>query len=264
MTNNRNLNVTGGLNFRELGGYPTLDNQTVKWHKLLRTAGLAGLTPEDQQHLSQYGVVADVDFRSKDEQTMAPDRVPVGATYHFLPVFPADDQTDASATEAELEQRFNGDDQAGYRHMVDVYRKMITLPSAQTAYRNFFATLSANDAVQQSVLFHCTAGKDRTGIGAFLALSALNVDPQVIKTDYLLTNQNVMPKVEAQSAAARQDGHTETFIQNIRALSTVNADYLDAAIKVINTQYGGVQDYLHDVLKLSRNDLNNLKQLYLD
>lgn len=85
MTNNRNLNVTGGLNFRELGGYPTLDNQTVKWHKLLRTAGLAGLTPEDQQHLSQYGVVADVDFRSKDEQTMAPDRVPVGATYHFYP-----------------------------------------------------------------------------------------------------------------------------------------------------------------------------------
>ena len=73
-----------------------------------------------------------------------------------------------------------------------------------------------------------------------------------------------MPKVEAQSAAARQDGHTETFIQNIRALSTVNADYLDAAIKVINTQYGGVQDSLHDVVQLARNDLNNLKQLYLD
>ncbi|WCJ47914.1 tyrosine-protein phosphatase [Levilactobacillus brevis] len=79
-----------------------------------------------------------------------------------------------------------------------------------------------------------------------------------------MTNQNVMPKVEAQSDAARRDGHTETFVTNIRALSTVNADYLDAAIKVINTQYGGVQDYLHDVLKLSRNDLNNLKQLYLD
>lgn len=264
MTNNRKLNVTGGWNFRELGGYTTVDGHTVKWHKLLRTDGLARLTPEDLQLLTNYGVTADVDFRSKDEQKQAPDKVPAGAHYHFLPVFPADDETDASATQEQLEARFNDNDQSGYHHMLDVYRKMVTLPTAQDAYHNFFSTLLSNEADQQSVLFHCTAGKDRTGIGAFLVLNALNVDPQTIQQDYLLTNPNVMPLVDQQSDKARQAGRSEAFVTNIRALSTVNADYLAAATKVINTQYGGIQDYLHDVLGLSHRDLTTLRQLYLD
>ncbi|WP_203639543.1 tyrosine-protein phosphatase [Levilactobacillus wangkuiensis] len=264
MTNNRKLNVTGGWNFRELGGYTTVDGHSVKWHKLLRTDGLARLTPDDQQLLTDYGVVADVDFRSNDEKKQAPDKVPAGVTYHFLPVFPAGDETDASATQEELEARFNGDDQAGYRHMLDVYQKMVTMPTAQEAYHNFFGTLLSNEKADQSVLFHCTAGKDRTGMGAFLALSALNVDPQTIHQDYLLTNPNVMPLVDRQSDKAREEGHSEAFVTNIRALSTVNPDYLAAATKVINTQYGGTQDYLHDVLGLSHSELTTLKRLYLD
>jgi len=230
----------------------------------LRTDGLARLTPDDQQLLTDYGVVADVDFRSNDEKKQAPDKVPAGVTYHFLPVFPAGDETDASATQEELEARFNGDDQAGYRHILDVYQKMVTMPTAQEAYHNFFGTLLSNEKADQSVLFHCTAGKDRTGMGAFLALSALNVDPQAIHQDYLLTNPNVMPLVDRQSDKAREEGHSEAFVTNIRALSTVNPDYLAAATKVINTQYGGTQDYLHDVLGLSHSELTTLKRLYLD
>ncbi|WP_143462616.1 tyrosine-protein phosphatase [Levilactobacillus enshiensis] len=264
MTNNRILNVTGGRNFRELGGYPTVDGHTVKWHKLLRTAGLADLTPTDQQKLTDYGVVADVDFRSKDEQKQAPDRVPAGATYHFLPVFPADDQTDASATEAELEQRFSANDRAGHDHMVEVYQQMVTLPSAQSAYHDFFATMLAADQPDQTVLFHCTAGKDRTGMGAFFALSALGVDPQVIRQDYLLTNETTADHVNQMSEAARQQGHGEAFVTNLRALYSVSDDYFNAATRLINTQFGGAQDYLHDVLGLSHSDLNNFKQLYLD
>lgn len=264
MTNNRILAVTGGLNFRELGGYPTVDGHTVKWHKLIRTAGLADLTPADQQHLSDYGVVADVDFRSKDEQAQSPDKVPAGVKYHFLPVFPADDETDASASEIQLAQRFSKDDQSGYRHMLDVYRQMMTLRSAQVAYHDFFETLLANDQPNQSVLFHCTAGKDRTGMGAYFALSALGVDPQIIREDYLLTNKVIAPRIAQQSADAKQRGLGDIFVTNMRALYTVNADYFDAATKIVNTQYGGAQDYLRDVLGLSNRDITDLKRLYLD
>lgn len=264
MTNNRMLDVTGGINFRELGGYPTIDGHTVKWHKLVRTAGLADLTPADQQHLSDYGVITDVDFRSKDEQRQAPDKVPAGVTYRFLPVFPADDETDASASQEELAARFSKNDQAGHAHMLDVYRQMITLQTAQDAYHDFFATLLANDHTDQAVLFHCTAGKDRTGIGAFFAMSALGVDPQVIRQDYLLTNQAVAPRVDRQAAEAKAQGLNETFVTNMRALYTVHADYFDAAMKIINTQYGGTQDYLHDVLNVSNGDIKDLKKLYLD
>lgn len=264
MTNSRILKVTGGLNFRELGGYPTVDGRTVKWHKLVRSAGLNKLTAADQDNLANYGVVADVDFRSQDERTQAPDKVPTGATYHFLPVFPDGDETDASASQADLERRFSSDATAGYEHMLDVYRNMVTLETAQQAYHEFLATLLANEQPDQAVLFHCTAGKDRTGIGAFLTLSALGVDPQVIRRDYLLTNENVTPVVDKMLAKAQAAGKGDAFVANIRALSTVNPDYFDTAMKVINTQYGGVQDYLRDVLDFSRKDVEALKELYLD
>lgn len=264
MTTNRILEVTGGLNFRELGGYPTIDGHTVKWHKLLRTAGLANLTPADQQLLGDYGVIADVDFRSEDERTQQPDKVPTGATYQFLPVFPDGDQTDASASREELERQFSKDPQAGYRHMLDVYRHMVTLDTAHAAYRDFFKVLLANTEPDQAVLFHCTAGKDRTGIGAFLALSALDVDPQVIRKDYLATNEYLQPKLAEMTQAAKDRGQSDAFIQNMTALGSVNPDYFDTATKLINTQYGGVQDYLHDVIGLTAKDVAQLKKLYLD
>jgi len=264
MTTNRLLKVTGGLNFRELGGYPTVDGRTVKWHKLLRTAGLANLTPADQQFLGDYGVRADVDFRSEAEREQAPDQLPTQTVYHFLPVFPEGDQTDASASRADLERQFSQDGEAGYQHMLDVYHNMVTLASSQAAYRAFFKVLLANTTPDEAVLFHCTAGKDRTGIGAFLVLSALGVDPQVIRQDYLATNDYTHDKLDEMTQKAKDEGQTNAFIANITALSSVNPDYLDTATKIINTQYGGVQDYLRDVIGLTRQDIDTLKQLYLD
>ncbi|MFC6275102.1 tyrosine-protein phosphatase [Levilactobacillus tangyuanensis] len=264
MANDRILDVQGGVNFRELGGYATVDGHTVKWHKLLRTAGLANLTSSDLQHLTDYGVKTDVDFRSRDEQKQAPDKVPAGVTYQFTPVFPADDETDASASQVQLEERFSADDQAGYRHMLDVYEQMVTLPSAQQAYHDFLAELLRNEGDGQSVLFHCTAGKDRTGMAAFFVLSALGVDPQTIRHDYLMTNQTSADHINETTTAAAARGESAAFVTNIRALYTVNDDYFDTAMRLINTQYGGTLDYLHDVLGLSRGDLQTLKQLYLD
>ena len=264
MTTNRLLQVTGGLNFRELGGYPTIDGHTVKWHKLVRSAGLANLTAADQDFLGDYGIVADVDFRSEVERDQAPDRLPTGAAYHFLPVFPDGDQTDASASRADLERRFSQDPQAGYQHMLDVYRNMVTLKSSQAAYRQFFQVLLTATEDHQAVLFHCTAGKDRTGIGAFLALSALGVDPQVIRKDYLATNTYIQPKTDEMVQRAQDDHQSDAFVANIRALGTVNPDYFDTATGIINTQYGGVQDYLRDVLGLTVKQLDQLKKTYLN
>lgn len=101
-------------------------------------------------------------------------------------------------------------------------------------------------------------------MGAYFALSALGVDPQVIRQDYLMTNDVIAPKIAQQSAAAKDRGLSQTFITNMRALYTVSPDYFDAATKIVNTQYGGAQDYLRDVLGLSGHDITDLKRLYLD
>ena len=169
---NQLLDIKNGRNFRELGGYQTKDGKTIKKHKLLRTANLATLSEQDLKFLQDYGVKYIVDFRSKEEVEKEPDRVPTGATYDFDPVF-SEDLTDSSKGINEILSEKEENPKAGYNHMFLAYDDMIKSESAQKAYRNFFDILLANDEEGKSVIFHCTAGKDRTGFAALLALSAL-------------------------------------------------------------------------------------------
>ncbi len=87
----RILPLEKGHNFRELGGYQTKDGRTLKWHKVLRSASLAHLTPHDLAYLTDYGVRYDVDFRSPEETAKSPDKVPANAIYESLPVFKIDE-----------------------------------------------------------------------------------------------------------------------------------------------------------------------------
>ncbi|PWF99799.1 tyrosine-protein phosphatase [Levilactobacillus bambusae] len=263
MVEQRVLDLAGGVNFRELGGYPTVNNHTIKWHKLIRSANLATLADSDLLYLKGYGVATDIDLRSDEEIKQQPDRIPDGVTYSVDSVFPSD-QTDASKSESQLTQEFSANPHQGYQHMIEVYQDMVTTKQAQGAYRDLFDNLLANDQSNQSILFHCTAGKDRTGMGAIFTLSALDVDPTVIKDDYLLTNQVAGDHIQHNLNEIKQKGASQTLYDNIAALLTVSADYYDAAMKVINTQYGGMADYLHDVLGLTTAQKQTLQKIYLD
>ena len=116
----------------------------------------------------------------------------------------------------------------------------------------------------ESVIFHCTAGKDRTGFGALLALSALGVPFSTIKKDYLLTNITTKDFIDSMIEHARQNGRNENVLQSIRDIQSVRAEYLDHAVKVLNDEYGSINDYLRDVMKLSSADIMELRDIYLE
>ena len=141
---------------------------------------------------------------------------------------------------------------------------MIESKSAQNAYRKFFDVLLKNTVDGESVIFHCTAGKDRTGFGALLALSALGVPFSTIKKDYLLTNITTKDFIDSMIEHARQNGRNETVLQSIRDIQSVRAEYLDHAVKVLNDEYGSINDYLRDVMKLSSADIMELRDIYLE
>ena len=164
---NQLIGVTSGRNFRELGGYETLSGKKIKMHKLLRTGNLADLSPFDKQFLTDYGVKYDVDFRSKEEVDNQPDRVPDGVEYIYDPVF-SEDLTNSSKSLNDLNKQAANDADFGFDHMHYAYEDMIESESAQNAYRKLFEVLLKNDGENESVIFHCTAGKDRTGFGAML------------------------------------------------------------------------------------------------
>lgn len=258
----RLLPIQHGNNFRDLGGYTTTDGHTIKWGRLIRSGHLNSLDQHDLDVLAQFNVKLDLDFRAPDEISARPDKIPTGAAYTALPVFQTD-ETDASHSQEQIMADYSDRPDAGYKHMLDVYRDMVTTKQAKESYQTFFSQLLSNDD-HSAALFHCTASKDRTGMGAVFLLSALNVDRPTIVRDYLLTNSVTKDFVAANIAKIKAAGLPDAFAQNTFALSTVSPDYVNTALQEIDSQYGDVKNYLQQYLAVSESQMKDLQKLYLD
>ncbi|WP_181799395.1 tyrosine-protein phosphatase [Kitasatospora acidiphila] len=212
----RSLGLAGAVNARDLGGYRTADGRVLRSGVALRSDGLHRLQEADLEVFAALGVRHVVDLRSLDEVREAgPDRVPGlpvadvsavelsaeplsvtadgpgGITLHHLPVFAADFDIyvalrDALADRDPVAQRALLGDGRMAATMTGLYRWFVTDPVARERFAAVLRLLAAPDA--PPVLFHCTAGKDRTGWAAALVLTALGVDRATVVADYLLTN----------------------------------------------------------------------------
>lgn len=256
------LNIANGFNFRDLGGYSTLDGHKIASHRVIRSASLDRLSPADLSYLSDYGVSAVVDFRSTAEKDASPDLLPADATYHFEPVFSTDETLTSQAPES-LAQHFSADPHQGFNHMKQTYADLVRTDTAQTAYRHFFDVLLDATDTANAVLFHCTVGKDRTGMGAVYLLSVLGVDAATIRSDYLATNhfmelprRYILDKVVA-------GGGNAALQQNLTDLLSATDAYLDSALTTIDTDFGGMQYYLHAQLGLDDDQQGQLRAMYL-
>ncbi|MFJ9519464.1 tyrosine-protein phosphatase [Kitasatospora sp. NPDC101801] len=212
----RSLGLSGAANARDLGGYRTTDGAVLRHGVALRADALNRLTAEDGALLVAAGVRRVVDLRSTDEVREAgPDLIPGlptadlvelarstepvtvepvgvdGPTLHHLPVFAADFDIyvalrDALADrDADKQFALLGDGKAAGM-MTGLYRWFVTDPVARDRFATVLRLLAAPDG--PPVLFHCSAGKDRTGWVAALTLTALGVDRDTVFEDYLLTN----------------------------------------------------------------------------
>ncbi|MCI1986828.1 MAG: tyrosine-protein phosphatase [Lactobacillus sp.] len=260
----RILDIHHGFNFRDLGGYRTKAGQTLRTHKLIRSGRLNELSPRDQAYLADYGLKVDVDFRSPQERTSAPDQLPTGVAYHFTPVFPVD-ETKASADAEQLRrQALAKDPLGGFRNMVNTYTDIVLQASAQKAYREFFDLLLANDDADSALLFHCSAGKDRTGMGAVYLLTALGVDPVTIRQDYLASNNYLLGESERMVNNVRQAGGSPALIASTRSLGSVANEYLDSALMTIDARFGSLDHYLTTTLGVDAQQRRDLRAIYLD
>lgn len=263
LKNDRLLAVVHGNNFRELGGYQTNSGKTIKYHKLLRTGHLADLDQHDLDYLADYGLKYDVDFRTKKEITDKPDKIPTGCKYEWTPVF-SDDLTNSSKGIDHVEIVAKNDGKWGYNHMLFAYKDMIVSAPAKKAYRHFFDLLLANDQPDESLTFHCTAGKDRTGYGALLILHVLGVPEDTIMNDYMLTNETISGFVQGLLDDAKKSGYNENVLEAITDIQTVHKSYLTYALKVLKDEFGGIDAYLHNELHLTPAEEEDLRDIYLE
>ena len=206
-SNDHIIPLEGVTNARDLGGYINRKRRRIKSGKLLRTGQLYTATERDIKTLREnYNVGTIIDFRSGYETILHSDPNISGAKYHNLPVleFKRSEEEQEKLMKVYAEKKYGKRlltlAEAGITADTGVYARIMFGESAKAAYKSFFELLLENDE-EHSVLFHCTQGKDRTGIAAALLLTLLDIPEEVIMEDYLLTNNANSHIIRADIAA---------------------------------------------------------------
>jgi protein-tyrosine phosphatase len=237
--------LQGASNFRDVGGYRTQDQRRVRTGQVFRSDHLAGLTPEDLARLASLGIGHSLDFRGNAESTATPYDI-AGVQRLSLAIEP----TVIARMQALVAQGIVPTTEETVALMCETYRDFVNHNAG--TFGRFLKHLLEQPTPQ---VFHCTAGKDRTGFAAALLLSALGVDRATIEHDYLLTNQ-----LYKRDNRLEGSGHPHVM----KVLWQVQPEFLHAAFDAVDAQHGGMQDYLHGAIGLSPQELAELQQMLLE
>jgi protein-tyrosine phosphatase len=246
----RAVQLQGTSNFRDLGGYPAAGGKHVKWGHLYRSADISKLTDSDLLALQSRHVALVCDLRGPQEVAQAPGRLPAGARRLALP---------AGSEKIDPRLMMSGKNINRDSLMRAVYTNTSFF---KAKYKPMFDELLALGG-SQALLFHCTAGKDRTGIGAALVLSALGVDRQTILKDYAATDTYWQAGREQSLQRMAQAGMSAQAVAAVRPLLAANPAYLAGTFAAIDQQYGSVDKYLTTEMGLTPQRLATLRAKYL-
>ena len=252
----RHIQFSGTKNFRDLGGYSTVDGRTVRWGVLYRSDSLHNLTTSDLQRLASLKLSRVFDFRSENEVAREPDRLPEGAKWISLPMLDA-------STKIWHEQR------------KEMIKNMRTLKPAEflratnselatkftPEYKFFYHELLASNG--DPILFHCAAGKDRTGFAAATILRILGVPQDIIMQDYLLTNRYLLDAFKW-NLFIGTILKGKRFTDGIRGFMIADESYLNTAFETVEKEYGSFKNYARNGLGLTDQDIERLKTYYLE
>ena len=145
--------------------------------------------------------------------------------------------------------------------MVESYRLMVTEEHAQAAFGQVLAYLAETEG---GTIYHCSEGKDRTGLVTVFLLTVLGVDPETIRQDYLLSAPYLNGYRAKRDKEARENGESLVQRANLRSLGTVNNEYLDSALITIDQEYGGMEAFLTRQLGVSPALRDQLRAKYLE
>jgi len=239
----RQIILAGGCNFRDIGGYRTQDGRMVAWGNVYRTGVLSYFSERDHSKLLELGVTAICDLRREPERTREPTRWPNVDTQLL-----SFDDGAAPPTVMSLASKYPQNADGIRSTMLDLYR---ALPQwMQPRLRGMFERIADGEG---SMIVHCAAGKDRTGLAIALLLTLLGVPHEVIVEDYLLTNDAgdfqsfILSKHEAQLGVATSSHPLLTLPEDVRrVLFAADADYLTAAYDQIARDFGDVHAFIRD------------------
>jgi protein-tyrosine phosphatase len=260
----RAIKLEGQSNFRDVGGYETVDGQTVKTGMLYRSGELHALTDSDLQTLENLGIETVVSFLIPEEiEARGADRLPEGVEQVLLPI----EAGGGLVAEVSL-ARNTGDFSKVPANLNPKFHELLA-EEAKEQYAELIRKIIDSDG--KPLAYHCSHGVHRTGTATAIILSAVGVPWQTVQKDYLLSNEMRAASVakrteELRQTAAKTFGISseEVDMTNINAFYILEADYIDGTLTVIEDEYGGLNRYLEDGLGLRPSEIDRLKTVMLE
>ncbi|HUR88393.1 MAG TPA: tyrosine-protein phosphatase [Ramlibacter sp.] len=234
--------VRNPSNFRDLAEHVHIP---LRRGVLYRSDHLGALDEDDARAISALGVKRVLDFRGVDERTPHACRVP-GVAVHSLAIEPTIVQVISDLLDAGHDLTA----QETVSHMQDTYRGFVR--NSTHRFAEFFGHLLESN---EPTVFHCTAGKDRTGFAAALVLSALGASHDEVLRDYMHTNERLAP-VSVTGSTWSLPPHAA------QVLYRVQPEFLEAAFDEIDSNWGGIESYLRVGLGLGERERTRMRELY--
>lgn len=266
------LPVKGIVNARDLGGYTASDGRVIRSGLLIRAASLADATDADLRCLQQIPVAKVIDFRQDFELSGREDRIIDGAEYVRIPINSnGNAMDDEEALGIKKQKQFNvrklimiaAFNKRAQQVARDLYPNMVTLESCQKRFARFLRIL-VDSSDSGAIFFHCTQGKDRTGLASAYILAALGVDRDTIIADFDATNAVYAKDVKRLSRRVRFWGGREDELSVVQAFIGANTDNFIKTLDLIDSTYGSMEAYLKGPLGLTDQDIETLRNRYLE
>lgn len=263
------LGLEGVPNARDLGGFPADANSRVKKGLLLRGGALHKATEFDIRELDEHFSVCEVyDLRTDRELSQAPDPVIGSASYIWLPTI--DQDTDAIKDMALPEHAYSNLGPYIVAHSGDrdvqalargLYIAMVDNEYTQLQTAVFLTRLTKLS--NGSVFWHCSQGKDRTGLISAFTLAALGASRETIIEDYDISNDFYKGEIECICARVAQNGGDALAVETAKAFIGANTAYFELALDHIEKEYGSMERYLSDRLFVTDRMRSTLRERFL-
>lgn len=252
----RTIPLEGCFNFRDLGGYVNTAGKTVKWGKLYRSSLLTNITEKDKDTLEKLGVSWICDLRSTSEIAAKPTPVLAHIKNRHIPIGTAKNES------TESQKIDIPDDHRVYEPLMgESYRVFV---QSKDGFREIFNDIIEKEEVP--FLFHCTAGKDRTGVLGALLLKLLDVPENTILADYELTNQyadNILGEMQG-LVNAFSNSDKKIDLENFRPMAEARPAYLEIAFDEMQKEYGSVDAYLEKGIGITPSEKAKFQTMMLE
>jgi protein-tyrosine phosphatase len=249
---------TGAPNFRDLGGYQTIDGRFVKKGLLYRSGRLSDLSDTDVEGFRALNIKTVCDLRISTERQMFPNRLPeIDPPRTISLKVPSSEQNIKAGEDIEKGVRDgSASNQEVEDFMLDTYSRFCT---DTDFYKQFFEILLDSDNLP--LVFLCNAGKDRTGRATMIILLALGVPEETIYKDYLLSIERMAMFNEIIINDVLKSSDHRLYPENVRPMLIVQREYLAASFRAIKDEYGSPDNYLNKILP--NHDLDRLREIFL-